>query len=869
VVSDALAVNLLLDVAELDGFLRAELRPGGDAVDAFLLAAGLSQVAEDELHRDRWELRRVGARLGRPAPAMANALRAAGLVVRSPLPGERRLAAWAREVSALARRLADEVAAGRPTLTASPPAPSPPPARLASAVQRLPNCFRSFDQRPEDCARLVERFAHRWPERTRRLVVLGVRTSGSYLAPLCAAHLARAGYELVETLTYRPELGLLRRERRALATAAAAGARVLVVDDAPRRGGTMREVCAELAGLGIPARAVVALLPMFDDSRLPPELAAEQVVALPWTEWAIHDRLRDDAVRATLAELLGQAPRSLRRVELTSPARGHAHVRYEVELAPGETRHVLARGTGLGYLGRHPLAVADRLEGFVPAVHGLRDGVLYREWLPDDDRLDAERAGEGPAAARRVGAYVVARRAALPVADDRAQRVSGSAWEVVAGVLGASFARLRLAVRPLVRRAARRLLAAPAPAVVDGDMAIANWFGPPAELRKARFAERAFAAAGTTAYSFDPAFDLAGALADREAAVGVSDPGFAAELLAAYGEAIEPERWLLLQLVHHLLAQRRGGSLERLLGVERAVARAAQAYVGARFLADVEPRADGPLCAIDVDGVAETRWLGAPAMGPDGALALRALAGHGFRAVLVTGRGLPEVRERCMAYGLAGGVAAYGAAVYDHRSGEEHALLAADDRARLQAARDALARRAGVVVDPLYVHSVRAYRPRPDGERGPVNDDDAAAALAAAGGADELRVIPGDRQSDFVARVDKGDGLRALAERLDAPVALAVGDSAADLPMLALAERACTPARPDPELRGHARVMHRRYQAGLRAAVASLVGHSPRRCPVCRPPALPREAAVLVAALRAKDAGRWGRLAQAARLLAG
>jgi hypothetical protein len=540
-------------------------------------------------------------------------------------------------------------------------------------------------------------------------------------------------------------------------------------------------------------------------------------------------------------------------------------VRFEVELAAGETRHVLARGTGLGYLGRHALAVAERLEDFVPAVHGLRDGVLYREWLPDEERLDAERAP--PAAARRLGSYVVARRAALAVPDDRAQRVSGSAWEVAAGVLGESFARLRLAVRPFVRRAARRLLAAPTPAVVDGDMAIANWFGPPAELRKARFAERAFAAAGTTAYSFDPAFDLAGALADREAAVGVSDPGFAAELLNAYGEPIEPERWLLLQLVHHVLAQRRGGSLERRLGVERAVARAAQAYVAARFLADVEPPGDGPLCAIDVDGVAETRWLGAPAMGPDGALALRALAGHGFRAVLVTGRALPEVRERCAAYRLAGGVGAYGAALYDHRSGDEHALLTADDGARLEAARAALARRPGVVVDPLYLHSVRAYRERPDGERGPVSEEDAAAALAVSGG--DLHALPGDRQTDFVTRLDKGDGLRALAERLNAPVALAVGDSAADLPMLGLAERACTPADPDPGLRGHARVMRRPYQAGLRDAVASLVGHSPRSCPVCRPPALPREAAVLLAALRAKDAGRWGRLAQAARLLAG
>ena len=50
-------------------------------------------------------------------------------------------------------------------------------------AERLPNCFLAFDQAPEDCRRLVELFAERRAERSVPLLVLGLRTSGSYLAP--------------------------------------------------------------------------------------------------------------------------------------------------------------------------------------------------------------------------------------------------------------------------------------------------------------------------------------------------------------------------------------------------------------------------------------------------------------------------------------------------------------------------------------------------------------------------------------------------------------------------------------------------------------------------------------------------------------
>src|SRR5205085_9666851 len=41
-------------------------------------------------------------------------------------------------------------------------------------------------------------------------------------------------------------------------------------------------------------------------------------------------------------------------------------------------------GVGWGWLGYHAFLAADRLAQFVPPLLGLRDGIFYSEWLPQD-----------------------------------------------------------------------------------------------------------------------------------------------------------------------------------------------------------------------------------------------------------------------------------------------------------------------------------------------------------------------------------------------------------------------------------------------------------------------------------------------------
>ena len=69
------------------------------------------------------------------------------------------------------------------------------PHRMRTTPVRMPSCFRNFDQTPEDVRRLAERVSDRWLDRQRRVLVVGIRTSGSYLAPLAAAVLRARGHD--------------------------------------------------------------------------------------------------------------------------------------------------------------------------------------------------------------------------------------------------------------------------------------------------------------------------------------------------------------------------------------------------------------------------------------------------------------------------------------------------------------------------------------------------------------------------------------------------------------------------------------------------------------------------------------------------
>jgi hydroxymethylpyrimidine pyrophosphatase-like HAD family hydrolase len=934
-----LIVNPLIDFRTLSVRLteQLELNPASEATEArtfnaFLLAAGLHQILEDYLHRPSPLLARAAVRFGSfdnrlasVAAFLARGLAAVGSYARLWRRRERRLKRVGEDLTRLLNSTAAAAVGHEAALVQAGghwrglrPQVEGFPQPLLETVVRLPNPFATFDQRPDDYRELIRRFVEGWRDFRRPILVLGIRTSGTYLAPLCRALLIDHGYRHVQILTVRAGQRWRRDEVAILRSVTHAGGLVMIVDDPPRTGSAVARVAEECIDRGVPADAIVLILQLLGEREsLPHVLRGYASVLLPRDEWAIENDLSPASVRGALTRMLVgreiSSPHGTVRVATVGEVdrvalrsmerRGRAQALYRTGLigSAGERveHHVYVRGTGRGYFADYPRAVATRLRDYLPEIYGIESGLLYREWLPSTWRL-REIGGSG--LERRIASYVRTRQQALAVDRAIAARATDqyASWDLVADILGwALLDKLRMLVAPLTWAAARRLTANAQPSLVDGRMSASNWFVPPdsspAESAvKIEPDERTFASAARLTY--DPIFDLASAGASfdvEELLCGASvDHVFSERLLEAFtaltNEEIDGERWFLYQVMNNRSELKRlfgvltGDSdrvphTRRLLATERALAAAEQRYISDVFLGDLHPPRHGPLCALDVDWVLETRWLDFPVLLPSAALALRALIRHGFRPVLATGRPLGELRSRARMYRLAGGVAEYGSVLYNHLAGQVSSHVTSRDEAALTRLREVLRSTGGVYLDDAYRYGVRAIR-LIDGRRRSLNSETIATALAEAGAEESVQVLYGHLQTDFAsASVDKGSGLRALARQLGEkedvePFEFAIGDDEPDIPMLELARSRFAPANASPALRNQLgalpgiKVVRQPRGAGLLEAVKSFLGHDPRRCAICAPPRLSARTRLVIIPLTAAESNRRGRLLQIAAM---
>lgn len=887
-------------------------------LDAFLLAAGVQQILEDHWHRDHLGIRRAGGQFARMegsgahvASAVAERADQFDLKVRSLMPSEANRRLCSRQLTWLVHELC------RAVMHMGSVPESAVLCRQASAVRdalgthmlcggdivRLPSCFRSFDQRPQDVERLAASFAEQWPERRCPLTVVGVRTSGNYLAPLGVVALQHLGYSNVIMVTIRPGWPIPAVIRTTIRHRAGAGGMFLVMDDPPATGRSLAVAVGQIRAAGVvPDERIAVLAALSADSNLPGSaLGGASVVRLPWDEWDVHRQLTATQVCETVTNLLPIGV-SVRRAEAigsaTRPERGHVRACFQLGLVDASTGNeavetIVVEGVGLGYLGRHATAVAQAAPELVPHILGFTDGMLYRQWLPEmRSCMDADGGKQSQArAASSIASHIALRKEALRVPVDCSLALGGRqpAWEVASSVIGRSLGALSLPMRiPVVDPLARRLLCPTEPSIVDGNTMLDQWFlqGDRVAL-KVDFAEGPFSHLDLATY--DAVFDLAGA------AVSSASSSFAGSLRAAYtchtGKKIDPERWMLYQLVHLWNATRLGRTTPPI--ADRLSSQIVQGYFAERFLDDLPTPPTGPFAALDLDGVLETSPLGFPATTKVGALALRALRAHNVRILLVTGRSLAEVVERCDTYGASGGVAEYGAVAYDHsRRSVTELVLPAGTRVTEQL-RAHTATLADVEVDGDYKRIVRAFQRGPTGRHGLDAEtvDALVRAMAAQGQGQRLFPLLGEMQTDFVPTgIDKGHGLCVLLNQLghepdheaevladgcssrpavNNAVTLAVGDSPSDVGFLRLADRAIAPANAHPDLRAQGvEIVRGAYQSGLFQAVERLLGHRPGSCEVCRPPTIPRPAQDLVALLSFQENGWHGVPARLASIAA-
>lgn len=842
---DATPLDLHTDISQLLEMLVGS-SSRGDATDGYLAACGIAQLVEDWRDGTGWRARHLSAMLGDHGP-VRRSLRASVNAAAAVLRGRPPL----REIPPLIDELADAVMSGLPDGAAHIPERArtavrgvrDPTGGLRGEVLRPPSSFRSFDQHPRDVSELARRFARSHPNRETPLLVLGVRTSGGYLAPLAASALRALGYRGARSATTRPGAPL---PSAALREVHAAGGLVLVIDDPPSSGASMAAVARAVRRRGFAAEQIVPIFAAFGPATAPAALAEYACVILPATDWHIRAQLGGSELRTLVAAAFpGRNVVAVTAAEPGPPSReAHLAVRLTAHLQDehGITEaELVAEGVGQGYLGRHAQLVAERLAGLVPPVYLVRDGVMLRAGGPE-----VPVANVPPDA---VAAYAVSRQRILATEADRSGALAGRqpVWEVGARVLARGFGRLGPLLRPaLIDPSMRNLLASEHPCVVDGNTAAAGWLSPresAIEYMKTDFDDGCFSHLDLAVY--DALYDLAG--------VAIQQPGGSRALIEAFehatGERADPARWCAFQLVQAWNLERagRGGAHS---------ARAAQTLFGQVFLADLDTEPDGPWCALDVDGVLELDFGGFPTTTIAAMSALRALRAHGYRVMLATGRSIPDVRDRCAAYRLAGGVGEYGAAFYDPRTS---AITAVHERASDPAQRAALVADLtalpSVSIDPDYRYCVRASR------GGKALDPDALRRLAAPHPG--FRPLQGDAQTDFVpVGVEKSIGVRELMSALGAEgeqVEFAMGDTAADLGILRMARVGRAPAHARRSLAGAGVAFTRSsYQAGLAQAVGRLIGHRPGSCAECRLPRLSRGEALVLGLLSAGQSGARG-----------
>jgi hydroxymethylpyrimidine pyrophosphatase-like HAD family hydrolase len=766
-----------------------------------------------------------------------------------------------RSVAGLATALAQPLTAG-----------------IGSCTIGVPSLFRRLDLTPNDILALGRRFIAQCPDRSWPLLLLGLRSSGSYIAPLLSAFLDAAGYATVAAMTIQPEKGPDRRERRQLARHAQAGFMALILDDSPHTGGTAVRALAAARRAGFPQERLRALLPVHpaNISALGP-LNDAFVIALPPEAWHKRRLLAQEAVERRLTEYFAARGFSSVRVVASRSAdeinawleqqssgyrgsrlkRVHA-VMLRAEQGEAELRYVLVKSVGWGWLGYHAFLAGHRLSGHVPPLLGLRDGLLYAEWQPHaavlrDGVPDRDRWIEAAASyvAERVGALGLQRSPA----GQKHLKSHENGLKLVAKALSKSNGRFvtDLLARPAFEQALARL-PCPLPTWIDGRMQRAEWITGPHNVLKADFEHHGMGKAEVN--TVDPAFDLADTIlslrlrpeeeaallrhyTERSGDADVASRLFMNKLLAGLWTMQSAQEYLFgkaqaaaVQAEHH----------ERWLSAWDFLTVHAARFCGQHCAPPSAPDFCTPLVVLDVDGVIDRRTFGFPCTTAAGIAALSALHRDGRSVVLNTARSGEEVREYCRAYSLAGGIAEHGTWLWNALSGEARVLIDDEALRQLDALRTYLRRLPGVFLDHRYKFSIRTftYLPKPESLSGSLlqsfNAGTASSPLPplliqhgiSELDLDQLTFHNTTIDTTVLAKAhDKGTGLAAFRDWVLSPNAdtIAVGDSASDLPMFREATRCFAPAHIDCASRARllgCRIARLSYQRGLLEIVHAL-----------------------------------------------
>lgn len=822
---------------ELSRFLTAEANWRRDEIarNVYLLACTIIDTTDDHLLGRRYNFSKV---LGvfpvlSPVTKVAQAtLHAAGAY---SAISARRLSNWRAEfelaVIAVIRSILLQDADGLDVANAISRLRSllkaGVPAALAARHPRIPAAFRSQDLTHFDVLSLGTKFVATFPDRKRPVLVTGLRTAGSYFAVLLRSYLESQGYTNVESVTLRPKAGITRVEKEIIARKAAQNCVALLIDEPIATGGTLGKGIALLIKQGVAMSNVVLLFPVHKNGRNwkshadSEPICACHVLTLEHEEWYKH-KLISATGPQVLKEYfesqgwdatIDEAGAEDANTHLNAASEDKYHTRlkrvYSIRLSRSDekvTKQVIAKSVGWGWLGYHAFVGGQRLAKFVPPIIGLRDGILYSEWVQDHGGMPRSEV------VHTLANYTATRTRDLRLNSESRTDVlrdsqAARGIEELAGRLSTAYGK---AGGFLKRARIKRELAAMQshePTLIDARMRSLEWIASAGSMLKSDFEQHGM---GKHQLNLtDPAYDLAEAILHWNLS-----PAEEQQLLGTYSAQSGDQNVYARIMLHKILAG--SWSLDRALenlNDPRMRARHEefnQKYIDtwnflvahtARFCAKLchkpaEIRWGAPLVVLDVDGVIDQQVFGYPSTTLAGMQAISLLQQNGFSIALNTARSVPELKEYCQTYGFAGGVSEYGAHVWDGVSDQEEVLLSNESLDKLEHARRALRQIPGVYLNDDYRYSIKAYTYE-KGRSVPlpkimVQD------LLAGLGLEDLSIHPTYSDTAILAsETDKGHGLTELLRLtgLEHAETYAVGDSSPDLRMFRVATHSFAPGQ--------------------------------------------------------------------------
>ena len=728
------------------------------------------------------------------------------------------------------------------------------PQDVLDARMQLPFAFREQDFTPHDVLDLADAFTASHASSPEPLVVIGLRTAGGYFAPLLSERLRRSHWKIVNWLSIRPKKGLSAWERRGLQAARAQNVRVLLTDDHPDTGETLRLALNILESHGIPPSKVTILVPSHPAQKYPLALRGGRpdvdLVTTPADRSFKHRQLVPNEVENILREYYWQEGWDTVRVtdtrnRLSQSLRDRSrnfHLRlkrvFDVSLSrPGcepVGRRVFAKDVGCGWLGYHAYIAGTRLQGFVPRVLGLRHGLLFSEWVDPQ-----QKNGDRPPVST-IASYIGTRARTLALGKDP----SSTHWNQGNTFWFTLLTTLRSVYGPYVGRAKATALgqvlkryAAPVPAFIDANLREHEWTRKSGRWLKLDYEHHAFGNPGLNVV--DPAYDLASAIFEM-ALSREEERALIAQYVQTTGDKRIEERLVFHKIVCGRTAQedaqyhmRRAQShVEKLAHHSRYIAASDfLTFELSRFCGQVT-RPHGPsswsdkIFLLDLDGVFDTPLLQFPHTTHAGVRALNWLHANQYSVVINTGRSARHVREYCAAYSLAGGVAEHGAVFINAISGRESSMVSVEEANELKLVRQRIQNESALFLDPTYEHAIRVANFE-SGNPGGLTQAQAEMLLQ---GTRTLRFLSTKVDTYILpVRCNKGTGWAALQAALPVKVRLtaAIGDSNPDLDLLRMAQYSYAPANCSPGIRELARktgchIMRKPFQSGLLLALRDL-----------------------------------------------